>query len=333
MPTSLNHLSILLGLCKNRLLVEARWYLKNVATKYQPNDVAVYNVVIDGYAKMGDISNAVELYDQIVLNGMYPTIITCNSLLYGYCKTGNLHMTENYFRAIQLSDLLPTAVTYTTLMDALSEAGEVQMMLNLFHEMISKGVKPNEITYSVVIKGHHSGQGFHSRPASLRARILSSFQAVDKVGSRRRAVLPSFIDVELRGLPAHAWELTTAQQLLSGSCWVSSLHPDTAAKRDLSVFCASDWCVRPERLPPVVDLLIPEPASADAEMPPTKRGLLYPVAVASHSGAAGGPPPSPSAQGREQPRRRRPSSPRTALGTGSGSLKSTPCAPTNPSPR
>jgi pentatricopeptide repeat protein len=113
MPTSLNHLSILLGLCKNRLLVEARWYLKNVATKYQPNDVAVYNVVIDGYAKMGDISNAVELYDQIVLNGMYPTIITCNSLLYGYCKTGNLHMTENYFRAIQLSDLLPTAVTYT----------------------------------------------------------------------------------------------------------------------------------------------------------------------------------------------------------------------------
>ncbi|TVU49006.1 hypothetical protein EJB05_00296 [Eragrostis curvula] len=153
MPTSLNHLSILLALCKNRMLVEARLYLENVAIKYQPNDVALYNVVIDGYAKMGDISNAVQLFDQIVLNGMFPTIVTCNSLLYAYCKTGDMQMAASYFRAIQFSDLLPTAVTYTTFMDALSEAGEIQMMLSLFDEMRIKGIKPNAITYSVVIKG------------------------------------------------------------------------------------------------------------------------------------------------------------------------------------
>jgi hypothetical protein len=34
------------------------------------------------------------------------------------------------------------------------------------------------------------------------------------------AVLQSLIEVELWGIPVHAWELSTAQQLLSDSCWV-----------------------------------------------------------------------------------------------------------------
>uniref|UniRef100_A0A0D9XKP1 Pentacotripeptide-repeat region of PRORP domain-containing protein n=1 Tax=Leersia perrieri TaxID=77586 RepID=A0A0D9XKP1_9ORYZ len=153
MPTSLNHLSILLGLSKKGLLVEARWYLDNVAIKCQPTDVVFYNVVIDGYAKIGDIVNAVRLYDQITVAGLQPTIVTCNSLLYGYCKIGDLQLAKSYFTAIQLSELVPTAVTYTTLMDALSEAGEVNTMIRLFYEMPEKRIKANAVTYSVVIKG------------------------------------------------------------------------------------------------------------------------------------------------------------------------------------
>ncbi|CAN6317097.1 unnamed protein product [Urochloa humidicola] len=146
MPTSLNHVSILLGLCKKGFLDVARLYLENVATKYQPTDVVLYNVVIDGYAKVGDIGNSVQLYDQIIMAGMCPTIVTCNSLLYCYCKIGDLDAAESYFRAIQISDLHPTTVTYTTLMDAFSEAGKVNAMLSVFKEMTGKGIKPNAIT-------------------------------------------------------------------------------------------------------------------------------------------------------------------------------------------
>ncbi|KAF8723099.1 hypothetical protein HU200_022252 [Digitaria exilis] len=161
MPTSLNHVSILLGLCKKGFLDVARLYLENVATKYQPTDVVLYNVVIDGYTKVGDIDTAVQVYDQIVMAGMSPTIVTCNSLLYGYCKIGDLHKAESYFRAIQISDLQPTTVTYTTLMDALSEAGKVHAMLSVFKEMTGKGIKANAITYSVVLKGLCKQLMFH----------------------------------------------------------------------------------------------------------------------------------------------------------------------------
>jgi hypothetical protein len=40
-------------------------------------------------------------------------------------------------------------------------------------------------------------------------------------------VLPSLVDVELKGIPAHAWELETAKHLLDEWCWVRGLHPDT----------------------------------------------------------------------------------------------------------
>jgi hypothetical protein len=49
------------------------------------------------------------------------------------------------------------------------------------------------------------------------------------------AALSVQVDVKLQGVPAYAWSLAMVQQLLAGSCWVHSLHPDAAARRDMSV--------------------------------------------------------------------------------------------------
>jgi hypothetical protein len=48
--------------------------------------------------------------------------------------------------------------------------------------------------------------------------------------------LPFFMEVGLCGIPAHAWELSTAQQLLGASCWSHALHTDMAAHLDMFVF-------------------------------------------------------------------------------------------------
>jgi hypothetical protein len=92
------------------------------------------------------------------------------------------------------------------------------------------------------------------------------------------AALPVEIDVELCSIPAHAWDLATTQELLSVSCWcwVCSMHPDTTMQWDLSAFRVSAWCTRPEPIPAIIDLNT-EPAPAEAEMPPMKWGLIYPI--------------------------------------------------------
>jgi hypothetical protein len=122
------------------------------------------------------------------------------------------------------------------------------------------------------------------------------FRRWTRVARCEAAALPTFIQVELHGIPAHAWERSTAQQLLgSSSCWVQELHADTEARRDLSVFCLSAWCRRPDLIPSAMDLFIPDPAVAVPAQPPEKKGLTYPIElrVVPRSFAGGIPPPSP----------------------------------------
>ena len=47
------------------------------------------------------------------------------------------------------------------------------------------------------------------------------------------ATLPFAIKVEPCGIPAHAWEVSTAEQLLDEFCWVSDSHPDNATHQDV----------------------------------------------------------------------------------------------------
>jgi hypothetical protein len=39
------------------------------------------------------------------------------------------------------------------------------------------------------------------------------------------ATLPALVDVEIRGIPAHAWSRAIADQLLRDSCIIADLHP------------------------------------------------------------------------------------------------------------
>ncbi|GJN36982.1 hypothetical protein PR202_gb25891 [Eleusine coracana subsp. coracana] len=82
------------------------------------------------------------------------------------------------------------------------------------------------------------------------------------------------IDIELAGIPAHAWSKDTTQQLLGSSYWVRDISPDTAAMKDLRSFRLSALSLRRDLVPEAVDMFIPEPL--DVAVPP-KQGLVYPV--------------------------------------------------------
>jgi hypothetical protein len=100
------------------------------------------------------------------------------------------------------------------------------------------------------------------------------------------AVLPSSVEIELRGIPAHAWDRSTVQQILKGVCWIQSAHPDSEARRDLSVFRVLAWCLQPNIVLATVNLFIPE-ATAEVETLLSKRGLAYPLAISVVPGRAG----------------------------------------------
>jgi hypothetical protein len=103
-------------------------------------------------------------------------------------------------------------------------------------------------------------QVFNSGAPFQGPRFTLFFKRWTRLVGAEAAVLPVSVEVEFRGILAHAWERSTAQQLLGGAGWVQQVHDDTATRRDLSVFRVSAWCLHMNLLPTVGKLFIPDPS-------------------------------------------------------------------------
>ncbi|KAJ1274165.1 hypothetical protein BS78_05G041900 [Paspalum vaginatum] len=63
----------------------------------------------------------------------------------------------------------------------------------------------------------------------------------------------------LRGIPAHAWSLDSAQRVLGSSCAGLEAARETIDKVDLKHFVVAAWCAHPHLIPSVKRLWVPEP--------------------------------------------------------------------------
>uniref|UniRef100_A0A453JTS6 DUF4283 domain-containing protein n=1 Tax=Aegilops tauschii subsp. strangulata TaxID=200361 RepID=A0A453JTS6_AEGTS len=59
----------------------------------------------------------------------------------------------------------------------------------------------------------------------------------NKLAHAQLGSLDCSVELELRGIPAQAWHLSTAEHLLGTSCWIERLHPNTRSRADLATFC------------------------------------------------------------------------------------------------
>lgn len=89
-------------------------------------------------------------------------------------------------------------------------------------------------------------------------------------------MLPKLVDVDIHGIPAHAWDVSTTDSLLNSFGWIKEVHDSTREQEDYSSFRVKAWCFHPDRLPSRRDLVIVELPSGIIENPPVKRALVYP---------------------------------------------------------
>jgi len=107
--------------------------------------------------------------------------------------------------------------------------------------------------------------------ASVRLHIMRWTRFLNSTTSS----LPSAVEVEVRGIPAHAWDLSTAELLLDEWCWIDELHPSVAERRD--VFILKAWRSCHGNIPAELELEIVEPALAGSEL--GVRTLTYPISI------------------------------------------------------
>ncbi|KAL4591910.1 hypothetical protein LXL04_004885 [Taraxacum kok-saghyz] len=147
-PNVFTHRAVLLCLCVSN----ARKHFDMINSNDGVQDIVLYNIMIDKYAKLGMTNESIQLFDKLIEKGIDPTIVTFNSLIYGFCKARELKGALMSFDKIIDHGLVPNAITYTTLMNFFCEEGNMQKMLDIKREMENNGVEPNHVTYTVIIK-------------------------------------------------------------------------------------------------------------------------------------------------------------------------------------
>ena len=101
----------------------------------------------------------------------------------------------------------------------------------------------------------HRGVPLFFRPWNRQAQVV-------------HAAFQFKVRLVLEGIPPHAWDREVVECLLSSSCLVDMLEPDTSLRADLSAFKLSTWTMQPKEIPSLWWLAVPEPGMRSLLMEP-----------------------------------------------------------------
>jgi hypothetical protein len=101
-----------------------------------------------------------------------------------------------------------------------------------------------------------------------------------KLAHAGSARLEHRVELQLSGIPAQAWQVSTVESLLGHGCWVERIHPDTRSRSNMALFqltarTSDVSAIRPRTVLEIVETV---PARTTSE-PPSIRTLTYHVSI------------------------------------------------------
>lgn len=102
-------------------------------------DVIVYNLLINGYCKAGDVDKGLELLDRMMVA---PDVVTCNTLLKALCASGKLDMALELLERQIESKCYPDVFTFNILLEAVIKESGVGKGKEFLDEMKTRGCNP-----------------------------------------------------------------------------------------------------------------------------------------------------------------------------------------------
>ncbi|XP_004237096.2 pentatricopeptide repeat-containing protein At2g39620 [Solanum lycopersicum] len=187
----------------------------HIFNKMPLTEVVTWNALINGYAQIGDCYNALEMFCQLRLSGLYPdpgtmvgvlpacaslgdvrlgTCLHCQIIRYGfesdchvknalidlYAKCGNLSLAEFMFNKTEFSK---DEVSWNTMIAGYMHNGLAKEALSAFHSMKFESFQPNVVTLVSILPAV-SHLTYLREGMTIHAYIIKSgFQAHKLVGN------------------------------------------------------------------------------------------------------------------------------------------------------
>lgn len=111
-------------------------------------NVIVCNAVIDMYCKCGLVGKACRVFDSMSCG---KSLVTWNTMVMGFAMHGDGDKALQLFEQMGLNGVHPDAISYLAALCACNHAGLVDHGVRLFNSMASHGVKPNMKHYGSVV--------------------------------------------------------------------------------------------------------------------------------------------------------------------------------------
>ncbi|KAE9607568.1 hypothetical protein Lal_00026696 [Lupinus albus] len=121
----------------------ARWLFDGMANK----NVVSWNLMINGYVKMGNADECIRLFNMMQLSGLKPDQITISNVLNVYFQCGRLDDARKMFSEIPKKD----EICWTTMIVGYAQSGREEDALILFGDMLRGNIKPDSYTISSVV--------------------------------------------------------------------------------------------------------------------------------------------------------------------------------------
>ncbi|OIV94767.1 hypothetical protein TanjilG_12980 [Lupinus angustifolius] len=155
------------------------------------NLMLLYSSLLRTLTKCGRNSDALDMLDEMILNGICPDIQTFSGLMHYFSQLGDIKTVQKLFAMLRQSGLEPDPYLYKVLIQGYCKSKRAALAWRLFEDMKNSGLVPDSATKELLVK------------------------SLWKEGRRREAaaVEESYDDLNVvlpLELPGHVWTVSSA---------------------------------------------------------------------------------------------------------------------------
>lgn len=115
--------------------------------------IYIYNTMLDGYGRIGELTSAMEIWDRLCQDGLQPDSYTYTGLIRVMGTANRMNGVKRLLREMLESRVQPMPHTFTLIFDAAAECGEQdsEWLFSLSSVMFENGISMNNHTLSAMI--------------------------------------------------------------------------------------------------------------------------------------------------------------------------------------
>ncbi|KAL2945296.1 hypothetical protein RDABS01_006054 [Bienertia sinuspersici] len=140
-------------LSKKKKPADAQSFFDSLKDKFEL-DVVIYTSLINGWCKVGDISEAERVFDDMKMAGIEPNVYTYTVVIDALCRHGQITRAHDVFSEMIDKGCQPNAVTFNNLMRVHVKSRNTEKVLQVYNQMKRLGCSPDVITFNFLIDTH-----------------------------------------------------------------------------------------------------------------------------------------------------------------------------------